>query len=215
MRGNGFIKVLLRTQMREEVGITGGGLFLKILTCLLFFFLSCTAWADDEPLVQEEEAVIQTEAPSRPDTEEIEQAIAGLSGSDPNLVEKIGWIQASILQLETKAYERLRKALDDRRKEFSTIEGFMASHKSDFITDTAATQKPPGEATDLPATEEGSLPKDIKEKIDSLILGANATVDDLRKRDELVATIAGIQDPSARYELLEYLETKETQSPPL
>lgn len=53
---------------------------------------------------------------------------------------------------------------------------------------------------------------EIVMRIDSLNLGADATVDELRQRDDIVAMISGIKDPNIRYDLITHLEKKEKES---
>jgi len=52
---------------------------------------------------------------------------------------------------------------------------------------------------------------DLRRRIDTLNFGPTATAEDLRLRDQIVATIAGIQDPILREQFLHQLEERERQ----
>ena len=78
---------------------------------------------------------------------------------------------------------------------------------------------PEPEATTAPAASlptSADLTADVSDeellmRIETLNLGPNATADDLRARDRLVSTIAGIRDPIVRDQLLARLEEKERE----
>ncbi len=53
---------------------------------------------------------------------------------------------------------------------------------------------------------------DLRLRINALNFGPTATAEDLRIRDQIVATIAGIQDPILREEFLRQLEERERQA---
>lgn len=60
----------------------------------------------------------------------------------------------------------------------------------------------------LQSTEETALRMELEE----LRLGSGASVEDLRRRDALVARIAPLADPNLRYELLERLAQREREA---
>lgn len=134
---------------------------------------------------------------TRADPGELEAAIRQLN--EPMDQEQFSELILALASLEDpNEMERLQRLLDER---------------------IARLSKPPTERTATPAGEQGAASQEAVEQavevdllrleIATLRLGPDATVDDLRKRDEVVVTIAGISDPDVRYELLQLLEDRE------
>lgn len=165
-----------------------GTLLVIVAACLLVIFI-CNSWA------------IENNSDSQPTIAEIERAIEDLS--TPIDAEKISRLQGAIIKLEPSEQRRLRKELDSRMDELFKPE--ITAPDSNIIPGAFEFKNTP------PATED-ILPEDIKNQIDDLSLGSKATVDDLRKRDELVGKIASIQDAETRYYLIEYLESREKEA---
>jgi len=125
-----------------------------------------------------------------PNTQAIEAVIAGLS--HPVADEQVVAILTAIGQLpDLKEQERLRQALNDKGHE---------------LAQDAATA--PGQPTLNPESSDD----EFRARISSLQLSANATVADLRARDEVVSAIVGVSDPTRREELLKALEQRERQA---
>jgi hypothetical protein len=165
------------------------------LTACLFLAQASVLFADDSLISQgdfiQEASVIK----NKPTVNEIETAIAEISA--PIDGEKISWIQNAIMDQDLKEKERLRKALDKR------LDEVFALKEQNFESMSFAKLE-----------EKTSAPREVSAQglhgeIDGLNLSKDATVEDLRKRDELVGIIANVDDPTLRYELLQHLKTKE------
>ena len=125
---------------------------------------------------------------------EIESAIAGLSM--PLDAEKLAWIQDAIARLG-KDGQYLTQKLELKLSEV------LKSRSSDVV---------PEPAQPITSQEAQSLPQEADEYkagINALVLGRDASTEDIRKRDELVSRIARISDPNTKYDLLEYLRQRE------
>ena len=129
---------------------------------------------------------------------EVKNMISGLGQSVP--VQQIGVIEHVIGLLPLEEQASLKQALDDKLQDISS--GAQLPKAADEISNHDAGQV-------IGEDSAYSLPEDIVAQIKSINLGPSATVDDLRARDNIVAAISGIQDPNLRYELLEFLSSKE------
>lgn len=138
-----------------------------------------------------------------PSPEEIETAIQALD--DPMDQERMSWLFNAIAQ---QPDEQVRQSL------FTKLDA-RTSHL--FETSIELPPVPPGGPEPvippelLEQAQQVGQVEMLRGEIESLRLGADATVEDLRKRDEVVAKIAQIADPDTRYELLELLNTHERE----
>jgi len=127
----------------------------------------------------------------------IEAAIRTLS--IPLDSEQLNRITLALVQLEDpQEQERLQRLLDERMNAF-------------FPTPTASNAELI-EQQPNPSEEERNQSGDaelLKFEIATLRLGPDATAEDLRRRDEVVRSIARTQDPQVRYDLLELLAEQE------
>lgn len=67
----------------------------------------------------------------------------------------------------------------------------------------------PSETAGWPQSQEAMDPDMLRFEIETLHIGPQATVEDLRRRDEVVGKIARVSDPNQRYTLLGLLEARE------
>jgi hypothetical protein len=187
---------LLKEKVRK-VDLRGGALIFIIVTHLLVSPVNSLC------AIEQPEQYFPPESPTlttHPGITEIERAIMELA--EPIDAEKISWIQSAIFQQEPEEQERLRQALDSRLDEFfkNNIEARDIGTTNESINITQTQELP---SQDVLSYEE------LRSQINNLNLGPTATVEDLRRRDSIVAAIAHISDPRIRYDLLRYLETKE------
>ncbi len=116
---------------------------------------------------------------------EIETAIGRLDGS--NYTDLLGPLLQELGQVEDPPeQERLRGLLQERM-------------------DTLVPSEPP-------PPDPAAIHEELGARIGRLQLGPDATADDLRARDALVAEIAGLRDPIQREQLLQQLDSRERQS---
>ncbi len=128
---------------------------------------------------------------------EVRNMISGLGQSVP--VQQRGVIEHVIGLLPLEEQVSLKQALDDKLRDISS--DIQLPKGTDDVSIYTGQVISEGVAH--------LLPEGIVTQIQSLNLGPSATVEDLRARDNIVAVIAGIQDPDLRYELLEFLSSKE------
>lgn len=119
---------------------------------------------------------------------EMEQEIKGIKAQIS--AEDIAWMRYVIARLPASDKDRLNELLNNQLNTLSET----AKNKTASLDNTADNVEA------------------LRMTIDSLSLGPQATIEDLRKRDEIVGSISGIKDPDLRYELLERLENKERLS---
>lgn len=120
--------------------------------------------------------------------EDINKSIADLSASSDG--EKIKLILELIDEADVQQREVLRSAFDSKLSELFALEQDSTNQGNQSI------------GNNLSAEE-------IRNRINALKLGNNATAENLIERDKLVGSIANISDPSVREESLRYLEEKE------
>ena len=141
-------------------------------------------------------ASLQAAAEDVRSSSDIETAIQDLQ--EPIDYEQVNAISLHLMRIESaEERARLEALLDQRLRALMHI-------------------AEPSDALEAPASEEhvaagpqGPTLEELKVRIATLTLGPDATVDDLRARDELVASIAAIRDPIQREELLKELEETE------
>ena len=137
--------------------------------------------------------------------EEVEAAIQRLSV--PIDQEQMNKILFGLARVEdAKERDRLQKMLDEQMQELIK---FPAPSTAPSVNQTSHQQVRPNPR--IVATADEPSHGELLVRIDTLNLGPNAAVDDLRARDQLVSQIAGIRDPIMRDELLTRLEEKERQ----
>lgn len=128
--------------------------------------------------------------------EEIAAAIQGLV--EPIDEAEVERIQASLERLDdAEAHDRLQLRLEER------LDGLLRA------TDAFGPVETLGAAGTLETAGAGD---ELLDRIERLQVGPEATVEDLRARNEVVAAIAGTQDPVRRQELLQRLEEREAQA---
>jgi len=120
----------------------------------------------------------------------VEAAIRGLH--EPIDPEQLSPIVSHLARIEDPhEQQRLQQLLDDQIAHFANL------------------PETSGDMRQEPDVLTGIDPERLRLEIELLQLGPRATVDDLRKRDEVLSSIAGIPDPDVRYELLRILEDHE------
>ena len=129
--------------------------------------------------------------------EEIESAINALQA--PMDIEKISLIQNAIGKLGTNERQHLQESLNQRLKDLYAVNIPRSAAP-------VAIEQEEHTVIEIPS----ALPEELKKQIDSLQLGQQSTADEVRERDEIVRAIANIPDPNLRYELLDYLQKKES-----
>lgn len=133
--------------------------------------------------------------------EELEAAIHQLK--EPVDQELLGKIFSSLGRLEnTKEQQRLQQLFDERMQELMKIPEPPLELSQNAGTPTGTSARPPKqEITD----------EELRIRIETLTLGPKATAEDLRTRDEVIATIANVRDPVARDKLLGRFEERERE----
>jgi hypothetical protein len=140
----------------------------------------------EDPAAEDSGAILAIE----PTVDAIEDTINGLS--HPVTDAQLMAVLTAIGKLrDEKEQERLRQALTDR---------------GHALSQAAATAGPE------PTLNPESSDSEFRAKISALQLGPQATVEDLRARDEVVSAIVGVSDPTRREALLKELETRERQA---
>ncbi|MCM8797068.1 MAG: hypothetical protein NC923_04235 [Candidatus Omnitrophica bacterium] len=172
------------------------GISLLITICLLVFSPNYLL-AEESVQFQLSEIEQGDINNTRPDVAEIEMEIYNLNA--PLDTEKMSWIYNKIAQCSGEEQERLNKILEEKIEE---------SFKNNALSQEFET-KPLSIVEDNVQYEQSNDYASIARKIDALKLGNDATVEDLRARDNIIATISGISDPKLRYDLLDYLDRKE------
>ena len=129
---------------------------------------------------------------------QIEEAIKALA--QPIDDGQLGRILNSIARTEDpQEQERLQRLLDER---IGTLMS-QPSVASETTTQQSQVFEPNNNQAQQVSDEELTM------RIQSLKLGPDATIDDLRSGDEIVTTIAGIKDPIKREQFLQQLEERE------
>ena len=140
------------------------------------------------------------------DPRDIEAAINTLR--EPIDQEQMNKIFLDLARLEDfKERDRLQEMLDERMQEILRPSALPAAQST--IPESLPQVRSGPKAV---AVSEEPSHSELLVRIDTLNLGPDATVDDLRARDQLVSAIAGIRDPVMRDELLTRLEERERQS---
>lgn len=129
---------------------------------------------------------------------------AMIGALDDPFGEQRGMIASAIWALpEGPQREELQARLDQRMEEL------MTRHLEESTTDVAAELTAPEVPELLSPLEEPAL---LSFEIDRLHVGPDATAEDLRRRDAVVAAIAAVEDPLLRDELLQQLSRKEQEA---
>ena len=171
--------------MSIEAGARKGVVFLAIA---LFLFASrhyCFG-GDNETRM----------GPPQATASEIESAIAQLSM--PLEASALGKVQGDIMRSSPADQARLHDSLDAKLKE---LQGAYSAATVPTAESVNASRPEP--------TSAAPLPQDIISQIDALDLGRDASVEQVRKKDALVATISALNDTNVKYDLLDYLRNKE------
>ena len=155
----------------------------RILIILSSLFLWCaTGWGAEGP---------QSSAA-------VEATIRGLSRSaTPEDLTRIVGVLARLE--DATEQERLQQLLNER------ITQLFGPAVVEPPADLGETATPVSPAEPMLGVD----PEILRFEIQALRFGPEATADDLRRKDEVVAKIAGIQDPNVRYEALAWLEEQE------
>lgn len=129
---------------------------------------------------------------------ELEAAIRTLTEASD---EQLGKIVFDLTRLEDLSeQQRLQQLLEERLQEFTKT--------SEVSPDQSENEQGPPEAHAPPWVRRAPH-DDLSMRIETLNLGPQATVEDLRARDEIVSAIAGISDPIQRDQLLKRLDERE------
>lgn len=140
------------------------------------------------------------------DPTEIRERITGLSDSLDAV--ELATIYQAIQQVDAPALRTdLKETLHARLDEVFEPLPNPSSHAVGAVGGLA---NPFGETEERLGSEEDHT--FMWAQIDTLRLGPDATADDLRRRDELLARIVQIPDPQVRYALLDRLEERERAS---
>ncbi len=132
---------------------------------------------------------------------ELEAAIHALG--EPLDHDRLSHIFFTLGQLEDDAErERLQQLLHTR---LQTLAPVSATAQGPAVEPTADFQVRSGGEDNAVTVEE------LQVRIDALMLGPEAAVEDLRARDAVVSAIAGLSDPVQREALLRHLEAREAQ----
>lgn len=172
---------------------------LKRLTLVMLVFgamvghRACVAATEEPVPISDEEEVASSEdaMPEElmPSTASIETLIQQVQS--PLETEKVSDITFAIQELDDEeAQARLEQVLNER------------------LTQLGGAPVPSRTST-IPAPELESSSGDLQTRIEMLNLGPAATVEDLRARDQVVADIAGLNDPLQREQLLQQLQQHE------
>ncbi len=175
---------------------------LYIVLTLFMMFL-----AGDRTLATADESEMQP-TPSEGEesamsSQDIEMAIHALA--QPIDQERLRQIFSQLGQIaDPQEQGRLRELLDHRMQELP-------------MDQERAAESPPAISTEPQANFNDEITpdrieEDLRMRIETLMVGPTATTDDIRARDELVATIADFPDPIKRDELLKRLEERERQA---
>lgn len=153
---------------------------------------ACAAAAEEPVSVSDEEV----DSPDDAMPEESALSTAGIEAliqhvQSPLETEKVSDITFAIQELDDEeAQARLEQVLNER------------------LTQLGGAPLPSRMSTP-PALEPESATGDLQTRIEMLNLGPSATVEDLRVRDQVVADIAGLNDPVQREQLLQQLQQHE------
>ena len=183
-------------------------LIMKIMTLALgLFFVSVPARTEAEelPFGSMPYRQPQTSAASAPSPEvpmapgELETAIRSLTEPvDPNRLDELF---SNLSRVEDpQEQERLEQLLDEKLQQLSDASVPTVGAP---VADAGNSPSPAGQPLEDWTVEE------LRARIQSLDLSPDSTVEDLRARDEVVFTIAGIADPLIRDELLKELDAME------
>ena len=141
-----------------------------------------------------------TDPPASPT--ELEAAIRALTGTSD---EQLSTLLAELSELEdAQERQRLQRLLEDHLQEVAQApSGVWQPSPEKQIGDTR---------TPWPLAAQGPASDELSMYIEMLNLGADATVGELRARDQIVAAIAGVRDPLKRDGLLRRLEEREREA---
>ena len=178
--------------------------------CALSVFRSVSAWTEENrpgsDSFQPRAGPWRTPGPdSQPEPGAmVESMIFGLSG--PADQERMGRIYAELANVQDPArQQQLQQLLDQRLQSFSAIaEPPMPS--PDMMMPPGGMPQGRG-----PRGYPGSIAvqEDLAAQVETVVVGPQASVDDLRAVDRLVQAIARLEDPVQREELLNRLEQRE------
>lgn len=168
------------------------GIFLTTC-CVLWHSLPAVSWAQshDEPAgaaSMRQGGVRPSESP-----QDLQQAIERLH--DPRDHQRSSEVFDAISRHPDEAVRRALVQQFDQRM-------------GELLAGAAPSGLPELAASTIQSSEESALRTDLE----ALELTSRASVDDLRRRDALVAQIARVPDPTLRYELLERLREREREA---
>lgn len=175
-------------------------IILITVTCLPLFITP--AWPARYDSGEDEESYSTENAPPIPSITQIESAIVNLNSTSNS--DAITWIEGAISKQAPKEQEHLNRALEIRLKQLEAFE---------------EANQPESGSVERPESSQDTISEDlsfegIQEQIDNLNLGPEATVEDIRKRDKVIAGITNLKNPDQRKELLDYLEAREKEETP-